>query len=494
MKKLSLNIYLPICIIVLTFILSLTFHWSIFHKDICGIHTWRQSQTQLNIRYFYREDANILNTRVAHFNGGKDNLYRYEFPLMQWSIAMTQKVFGEDIVVTRVSIFIIGLLTLIAHGLLIYSLFKNFLIAALSVWAFNFSPVFFYYTINPLPDNLALCTGMFYLYFAVKNYHKDTLLNHLLASFFLLLATLSKLPFAVFGIVSAVYFLQCWYADNFKIKKNLILKASFYPLLLLPAFFWYRWVMPSWEGNGILHGIFANDNSWPNIQRILYYHANIMFPKILMNPISIILLITAVFYFLFKKDFLKKKSISLSFGLIMVMVYFVLEINMIDTVHDYYMMPFLPFIYITLAYGTKKMLNAHKYMAVAILPIFLLMPYQNYSRNKDSWSLEKSGSNSNLFLHQDKLKNAVPKHEKVIVMNDNSQFVFFYKLDKEGYVFKDDYLPVEWVDDLVQNHGVKYMYSDSRKVDESEEMSKRIDSIIMQVGNLKVIKLKRPTL
>jgi hypothetical protein len=84
----------------------------------------------------------------------------------------------------------------------------------------------------------------------------------------------------------------------------------------------------------------------------------------------------------------------------------------------------------------------------------------------------------------------VPKGERVIVLNDVSQFVFFYKLDKEGYVFNNDYLPVEWVDDLVQNHGVKYIYSDSRKVDDSDEMRKRIEKVIMQVGNLKVIKLK----
>jgi hypothetical protein len=34
------------------------------------------------------------------------------------------------------------------------------------------------------------------------------------------------------------------------------------------------------------------------------------------------------------------------------------------------------------------------------------------------------------------------------------------------------------------------MYSDSRKVDDSDEMRKRIEKVIMQVGNLKVIKLK----
>jgi Ca2+/Na+ antiporter len=209
-----------------------------------------------------------------------------------------------------------------------------------------------------------------------------------------------------------------------------------------------------------------------------------------MNPVSIILFLAAIVFLVISKDFFKKQSLAFLAATFMVIVYFVLEINMIDVVHDYYMMPFLPFIYIILSYATKKLYDRSVYTQLALIPIFLIMPYQNHIQNKDSWSVEKSGSNSNLFLHQDKLKNAVPKGERVIVLNDVSQFVFFYKLDKEGYVFNNDYLPVEWVDDLVQKHGVKYMYSDSRKVDESDEMRKRIEKVIMQVGNLKVIKLK----
>jgi 4-amino-4-deoxy-L-arabinose transferase-like glycosyltransferase len=427
---------------------------------------------------------------VAHFNGGKDNLYRYEFPVLQWTIAMMQHVFGEHIAVTRITIFIIGLSTLLALFLLVQTLFQNYLVSALSVWAFNFSPVFFYYTVNPLPDNLALCSGMFYLYFALRNYKKETLLNHFATAFFLLLACLAKLPFVVFGIISFIYFIQRIYENKFNIKKGIILKASIYPIFILPAFFWYRWVMPGWSGNGILHGIFANDNSWSNIKRILDYHFWVMFPKILMNPVSIILILAAIIFLVLSKDIFKKQSLAFLAAIIMVIIYFILEINMIDVVHDYYMMPFLPFIYIILSYATKKLYQSNIYTRLALMPIFLMMPYQNHLQNKDSWSVEKSGSNRNLFLHQDKLKNAVPKGERVIVLNDISQFVFFYKLDKEGYVFNNDYLPVEWVDDLVQNYGVKYMYSDSRKVDESKEMLERIDKIVLQVDNLKVIKLK----
>jgi hypothetical protein len=87
---------------------------------------------------------------------------------------------------------------------------------------------------------------MFYLYFAIRNYRNETLLNHFAAAFFLLLACLSKLPFVVFGIISFIYFIQRSYENKFTVNKGIILKASIYPIFLLPAFFWYRWVMPGW--------------------------------------------------------------------------------------------------------------------------------------------------------------------------------------------------------------------------------------------------------
>ena len=485
------KIYLSASVIALSVILSLILHWPIFKKDITGIHSWRQSQTQLNIRYFYREDPNILNTRVAHFNGGKDNLYRYEFPLMQWSIAMVQKVFGDHITVTRICIFLIGLLTLTAFALLIFSLFKDPLLSALGFWALSFSPVFFYYTVNPIPDNLALCAGIFYLYYAVKNYEKETRKNHLVAALFLSIATLTKLPFVVFGAFTLLYFFQKRQQFKTGLKREFLTNLFLYPLLLLPAFFWYKWVMPGWEGNGILHGIFSNDKSWPHINGILLYHYKVMFPRILMNSVSLILIVVALFYGLKSKSIFTKKNLPFVAVFLMVLLYFVLEINMIDIHHDYYMMPFLPLLYLAIVYGTKKILESKYYLNLAVVPIFLIMPFQNNIQNKDSWSEEKSGFNRDLFTYQQELKNAVPKGQRVIAINDPSNFFYFYKLDKEGYVFNNDYLLVEWLDDLIQYHKVKYMYSDSRKIDENPEMMERFDSVILQKGSIKVIRLKK---
>ena len=89
-------------------------HAPIFTQDLAGIHVWRQSQTQLNIINFYRYDFNILHPRhhALNINAG-NTILRYEFPLMQWMIALNHKLFGPHIVVTRVSLFLFSIITLL---------------------------------------------------------------------------------------------------------------------------------------------------------------------------------------------------------------------------------------------------------------------------------------------------------------------------------------------------------------------------------------------
>ena len=116
MKK-YVSIFLFTFIVLLSFLL----HHKYINHEISGLHDWRQTQTGWNIRNFTRYDFNILNPRVASFNGGKDNIYRYEFPVYQWVIGGIQKIIGEDVSVIRYSTFLLGLCSLLGF----YYLLKN---------------------------------------------------------------------------------------------------------------------------------------------------------------------------------------------------------------------------------------------------------------------------------------------------------------------------------------------------------------------------------
>lgn len=88
------------------------------------------------------------------------------------------------------------------------------------------------------------------------------------------------------------------------------------------------------------------------------------------------------------------------------------------------------------------------------------------------------------------MKNIVPNDELCIILNDNSTYTFSYQIDKMGHIFNDDYLPAYWIENMIGYHGVKYMYSDSGKVDQDAEVQKYLDSLLLKAGSVHVYRLK----
>jgi 4-amino-4-deoxy-L-arabinose transferase-like glycosyltransferase len=264
-------------------IVSIGLHRRIFSTDLIGSHLWRQSQTEINIQNFYRHDFNIMNPRNNALNGDGNNIMRFEFPIMQWGVAVAHKVFGESITVTRISMFLIGLWGVLGIYFLLKWLWNDKIVALLGAWAFNFSPLFYYFTMNPFPDVFALCSTIWAIAFFFR-YVKTEQKSAILVSATLLgIATLAKLPFVIFGSMVGIYVLQQWFTNGFKALKETIFLSLTYILLLLPAFFWYKWVIPTWGDNGVLMGIFSNEVPLSKTLEIFQFYAYEFLPKLLLN-------------------------------------------------------------------------------------------------------------------------------------------------------------------------------------------------------------------
>lgn len=439
-----------------------------------------------NIRNFVRHDNSIFNPRVNTFNGGKDNLLRYEFPLMQWSIAQIQKVFGEDIRIVRISLFIIGLISILSFVIIINHIFNDWHTAIFSAILLQYSPVFYYYTINPIPDNLALAFSFVYIAFILKH-RKSSKKHHLIiASLALMFASLCKLPFLMVSIISISFFLT-----DIKKDKKILLRLRQYALpqfsFLLPTIAWYSWAIPTWSGNPVLTGQLNEKFILSEYLDIFIYHCIIMFPCILISlPIWIVTFMGLKNY---SKKWKEQRWLITLMGV--TFLYLILEFKPIGKAHDYYMLPFLPWIFILVGYGVSRILKfKNGILFICLTCIFSSIYTAKTAKNK--WSIEKSHFNSDVFFFSEELKNVVPNDEKCIILNDISSYIFSYRIDKMGYVFKSDYLPIEWIDDMVRNYNVSYMYSDSRKIDESLELKKYIQEVILHKGSIKVVKLRLP--
>lgn len=243
-------------------LLNLIQHRSYLNLDIQGIHAWRQSQTMWNIRNFSRHDANILNPKVAALNAGvHENIYRYEFPVMQWTIAMVQKVAGEEIIIVRLCVFMISMCSILGMFFLMNTIVGNYLTACVTAILFQYSKVFFYYSINPIPD---------------------------------------KLPFLMFSVISIVFFVH-----QMNKAKTIKFSMLFFPgiqlLMISPALVWYIWVMPNWGDNLVLTGIMDQKLFSEEHLEILKYHYNIMLPKLLLTKPTWIPAILGLIYLILNR-------------------------------------------------------------------------------------------------------------------------------------------------------------------------------------------------
>jgi hypothetical protein len=176
---------------------------------------------------------------------------------------------------------------------------------------------------------------------------------------------------------------------------------------------------------------------------------------------------------------------------IAILIYFVFEINMIAKIHDYYLFPFYPILFILVSYGAYHMLCRTNRMAAYIVYFLLLiLPVTAYLRMQVRWDLNSPGFNKDLLVFKGELRNATPKNALCVAGNDESHFIFFYYIDKKGWAFQDDDLNSRKLEKMIEK-GAEYLYSDSRNIDQRKEIIPLLDKLILEKGSIRVYRLKR---
>jgi hypothetical protein len=326
--------------------------------------------------------------------------------------------------------------------------------------------------------------------FTVRYYKLRRWPDLIWSAFFLCLAGLFKLPFIVFGIMPLMAILLIYIREGKDLKlfiKSLLLVLIF----CVPVVFWYTYAIRAWVSMGVLKGIFGDDEIH-KLPGYLRFHVLHWLPNYIVNPVSVLFLIAGLIALIKLRSIKSGLPVLLISGVIACLGYYIYEINMISTVHDYYFIPFLVWLHLLIVYGLYR---AWQIIPLRPLCMILLvaMPVITYLKmNNYYWHIDRNGYNTDWFTHADNLKKAVPADELCIFLNDHTGVVFPYQVDKQGFVFDKDDLPLPWIEDMIINRGVKYMYSDSRKVDSSQAVQAYIDTLILRQGSVKVFRLVRP--
>ena len=158
------------------------------------------------------------------------------------------------------------------------------------------------------------------------------------------------------------------------------------------------------------------------------------------------------------------------------------------------MFPFLPWLYILVGVGIYQIIKQHRNAYILILPFIVTSIIQTPQKMAHYWSINWHSSDKNLFLNYKVLKNAVPSNELCIIVNNSKEAncVFSYKIDKMGCIFRGDYLPAGWVEDMIKSRGINYMYSNSEKINTDKEILQYVKDTILEVGDIKVFRLELP--
>ncbi len=465
----------PQVVLLLLFVLNILSHWPHMHKPIVGRHSWRQTQTQANIQNFVYKDFNILNPR-QHKLTPHGSINRMEFPLYQWCIAAIGKLSKYHIGITRWFTLFIGLCAVL--GIFYFlQLFVSPSISILAAWCFAWSPSFYYFTINPLPDTMALCFGIWGLYFS----HQSKVSKNLIGTILLGLATLVKLPFILFFIYPAIQAITYWGKSETVLFKNKLIHIIGFVL----GISWYAWVIPSWDTGGIVSGGANVESS--NVGYFIFKNLISVFPEELANYAALPFFIIGIVVF-FKFRYYKKSNSWPFVALLGILCAFVIyEIKMLEDKHDYYFFVFYPLIATIIAFGIKLLVQYAKITALFL--VFVLVPAACLIRTKNSWDIQNPPFPKEFLSHCAQLQAAVPADAKCIIGSDISEYIYFYYLNKTGFPFKNHEIThTNWSTYLQK--GAKYMYSDSRKVDSLPYVKNHIDTMIYQVGDMRVYKLK----
>lgn len=479
----------PLVILILMICIHFVMHFNVFQTELIGFHVWRQTETQTVINNLADDDGSLLDPRVNNM-GYENRSLRKEFPLMQWLFACTQNLTGSEIASSRISSFIIGIGTLLFIFLWFQILLKHSFIAALGTWCFSFSPSFYYYLVCPMPDNLALMLGVAGLWAVTRWSQNNSRIFLILTAMLFGLSTLVKLPFVLFLIYPGILIIQ----ESRKNKgiSNFVINALIMLAGLIPAFLWYVSVIPGWKGNGIVQGALSGDYSLRDWTEYLIHNTISVLPELVLNYGSVLFFLTGLIFIFYRKSYSFDYFWPLFWTGLGTIVYFLFELNMIKKVHDYYLFPMFPFIFLIVGIGIKTLWGKKKrtwriftLMLVAILPLLA------YLRIQQRWNLEKDPGFNPVFVdHKETLRGIIPEDALVITGNDYSTFINLYYLDRKGWVYSDNILSASQLDAMI-DLGAKYLVCDSPEICENSELQIYFKEEVWSHPKLRVFSLHK---
>jgi hypothetical protein len=161
---------------------------------------------------------------------------------------------------------------------------------------------------------------------------------------------------------------------------------------------------------------------------------------------------------------------------------------MIGLAHDYYLFPFVPFLFLVVTAGVDTILsNSRKWFKAVGYLALIIIPITAYLRSEGRWS--PMGNEGILLKHKTELRDLVSDDALVVVGNDPSSFIYLYHLGKNGWTFEQNWLTAEQLSEYV-SRGARFLYSNTEFVEREISLHPFLDEAIFKKDGIVVYPLK----
>lgn len=324
------------------------------NNPVADWHSWRQADTASVTRTYISQGINLLYPRyhdISSIQTGKLNLKGYrmvEFPFFNAAAALlsgTSQIFTMEVWSRLITIF-----CAITSGYVLYLIGKRFLGTwggLLSAFFYLFIPFNIYFTRVILPDPMGVMFGIISLWcFANFFDNKGDFFLYLSGIFFAAMMLIK--PYFGFYIFPMIYLaIKKYGVKKIFVDRNVLFRAlAFLTISLLPFVIWRTWISRFPEGIPFYTWAFNGDNIrfkpsyW-------YWIFGERLGHLILGSLGLIPFVFGVFN-------TKIKNLFIHLFLFGALSYVVI-IATANVMHDYYQIPIIPVIALTLSAGTVFM-------------------------------------------------------------------------------------------------------------------------------------------
>lgn len=461
----------------------------LFHlsSPLLDTHSWRQTQTAMFARNFYRNGMNILKPQVD-WAGAKPGYIESEFQLYPYTVALFYKVFGLDEKYGRLAavFFSAGAMVFMYY---FSRLFLDLWGASLALFFFVISPLNVFFSRAFMPESTMLFFSIGAVYFFTRWAVEDKMLWFWLSCGFSVFSFLVKIPSAHIGF-ALFYLAMAKYSWGMFAKKRLWLYLVV--SLGIPAL-WYAYAFQLGKQSGLTENIWSiGQDKWGNAG----VWKNPYFYKVMLNRISFGIVTYAGIMMAMLGFFIKTKHryepVTYVWLLSVVIYFYVVAYG--NMVHSYYQLPLVPAASFFAAKGCRAVYELLKNNFVlkyneAILALSLVfLAYCGYASYRDISPAYRLNLNMLASAYE---TNKVTLPGTLIVACDTSYPEVLYYSDRKGWHINPEETKPEDLQALVKEGAGALVISDAQSVYQNSAWRAFLETrtVLKKEGNFAILKL-----